>query len=74
MKKYLNRSEIAKWLTELGYETSPKTLAKYAVVGGGPRYVKFGNRPLYTREWGLEWAESKTSAPMTSTSEAVGAK
>jgi hypothetical protein len=69
MKKYVNRTELAELLTLQGYKVSPKTLAKYAVIGGGPLFRKFGNRPLYTAEDGLNWAESKLSPPMTSTSQ-----
>jgi hypothetical protein len=69
MKKYFTRVQLAEYLTEMGYQVSPKTLAKYAVIGGGPLFRKFGNRPLYTTEDGLNWAESKLSTPMTSTSQ-----
>lgn len=69
---YLTRVEQAQFLTENGYPTSPRTLAKLACVGGGPKFVKFGRRPLSTPEWLLEWAESRTSAPVSSTSELKG--
>jgi len=43
MKERLTRQEAAEYLTEvLGTPVSFKTLQKYATVGGGPRYQKFG--------------------------------
>ena len=71
---YLSREQAASFLTEQGLPVAKNTLSKYATVGGGPQYRHFGNRVLYTQDELLAWAESKTSAPMTSTSEAVGAK
>lgn len=68
-QKHLTRAESAEYLTSLGYPTSPKTLAKLACIGGGPRYRKFGIRALYTPDDLVEWAESRTSRPVSSTSE-----
>jgi hypothetical protein len=68
MKKYLSRNELAGFLTAEGYPVSAKTLAKYAVIGGGPLYRKFGNRCLTTPQEGLDWAESKLSEPLSNTS------
>lgn len=66
----LTREQVAAKLTEEGYPVRPSTLATKAVRGGGPPYRLFGNKPLYRWEEALAWAESKTSAPRRSTSEA----
>lgn len=66
----LTRQRVAEALTEAGYPISPRTLATKATRGGGPPYSLFSGRALY--RWGdaLEWAESLTTAPRRSTSEA----
>src|SRR5271168_1330219 len=46
--RLLRRSEAARHVRDKwGYPCSPKTLAKYAVIGGGPRFRKAGRYPLY---------------------------
>lgn len=65
----VGRKDAANFLTGRGYTISPATLAKLATVGGGPAYVKFGRRPLYTKHALLAWVRSRTSAPRRSTSE-----
>jgi hypothetical protein len=55
-------------LTELGYKVAPATLAKYAVVGGGPSFEHFGRKPLYTEEALLDWVRSRTRGPRNNTS------
>ena len=70
MKERLTRQEAAEYLTEvLGTPVSFKTLQKYATVGGGPRYQKFGRRVVYAHDWLREWTESKMSRPVYSSSE-----
>lgn len=68
----LRRKETADALTDAGYPVSDKTLATKATRGGGPPFRKFGSRCVLYR-WGdaLAWAESQTSAPRSSTSEAL---
>ena len=49
--RLLRRAEAAmhihdKW----GYPCSPRTLAKYAVIGGGPVFRRAGRFPLYSRK------------------------
>ena len=57
---------------EYGIKRSPAYLAKLRVVGGGPEYVKIGNRDVAYTEPALDrHAESLISAPMRSTSEAA---
>ena len=66
----LTRQRVAEALTAAGYPISHRTLATKATRGGGPPYSLFSGRALY--RWGdaLEWAESLTTAPRRSTSEA----
>ncbi len=66
----LTRKATAVALTERGYPVAAGTLATKAVRGGGPPYRKFGTRVLY--RWGdaLDWAQSRLTKPMSSTSEA----
>jgi hypothetical protein len=69
----LGRREGAGALSEAGYRTAPATLATLASRGGGPVYQRYGSRAVY--RWGdlLDWARSRLSAPMRSTSEADAA-
>jgi len=69
--KYLSRSEASEFLTSQGTPVASKTLQKYASLGGGPTYQKFGNRALYTEQSLLKWVNEKISAPIKSTSELV---
>jgi hypothetical protein len=66
----LTRKVAAAALAEAGFPVAEKTLATKATRGGGPPFQKFGPRALY--RWGdaLQWAQSRLSAPMHSTSEA----
>lgn len=68
--RYLSRKEAAEYLAERGLRISHTTLQKFATVGGGPTYRRFGSRAVYTPADLDAWAESKLSAPMNSTSEA----
>ena len=70
MPKYLDRAEAADYLTDRGFKTKKGTLQKYATTGGGPPYVRFGNKALYSPDNLDQWAEGKMSAPRRSTSEA----
>jgi hypothetical protein len=66
LERYLDRVEAATYLANLGLKTSPKTLQKYATVGGGPIYRRFGHRAVYTASDLNAWAKSRLSEPMTS--------
>ena len=69
--KRLRRTEAASYVTETwGIPCSPKTLAKYAVVGGGPLYRKAGRLPLYETAALDAWAQARIGAPQRSTSDA----
>jgi hypothetical protein len=66
---FLGRRQTAAELSALGYKVAEATLASKATRGGGPPMRSFGKRVLY--RWGdaLAWAESKLTAPYSSTSE-----
>ena len=67
----LTRSATAAALTAAGFPVRAATLATKATRGGGPKFQRFGARPLY--KWGdaLQWAQSRLSRPIGSTSEAA---
>ena len=70
---YLRRDRAAEYLqTKYGFGTTA-TLAKLAVIGGGPLFQKIGRWPVYTVEQLDAWAASRMSAPGRSTAE-VGSK
>jgi hypothetical protein len=59
----LPRSEAAAALTEAGFRTAPATLATMATRGGGPRFQKYGPRPLYRLGDLLDWAHARLTTP-----------
>jgi len=65
----LRRKATAAALTEAGYPTAEATLATLACRGGGPAFQRYGRYVVY--RWGnaLDWARSRLSRPVTSTSE-----
>jgi hypothetical protein len=66
----LRRSTAAKYITDTyGIPCSPKTLAKYACVGGGPPFRLAGRFPLYPVSSLDAWAQSKIGPLVRSTSE-----
>jgi hypothetical protein len=66
----LCRSEAADYLFEQhGIRRTVGTLAKLAVIGGGPRFRVAGRIPLYTTDDLDAWAESILSPLVGSTSE-----
>lgn len=64
--RFLTREESAIYLTERGLPVSRNTLQKWATVGGGPVYRRFGNRAVYTVADLNAWVEQKLSAPRAS--------
>ncbi len=66
----LTRTRTAAELTDAGYPTAAATLATKACRGGGPLYRSYSGRALYRWADALAWAESRTSAPRRSPSEA----
>jgi hypothetical protein len=69
MTAYLDQDQASVYLAEKGFKIAPKTFGKLRVVGGGPRYRKFGRKPIYDPLDLDQWAEEKLSAPLRSTSE-----
>ncbi|HSV82692.1 MAG TPA: helix-turn-helix domain-containing protein [Ramlibacter sp.] len=53
--RYLNNSEAAEFL-----RLSPRTLEKQRVIGGGPRFRKFGRRVMYAIEDLETWANARS--------------
>ena len=67
--RFLSRREAANHVKERGLPAAESTLAKYATVGGGPEFQKFGHRVFYTEEALDAWITSKLSGFVASTSE-----
>jgi hypothetical protein len=67
-KSYLSRTEASEYLRDLGLPVAPSTLAKLAVIGGGPPYIKFMSRARYKPRDLDDWAASKISRKRRSTS------
>jgi hypothetical protein len=73
-QRFLRRRAASQYLDEFwGVIRAPSTLAKYAVIGGGPVFRRDSRFPLYSPDDLDAWAASKLSAPMRSTSEAAEA-
>ena len=68
----LTRHEAAEFLTDAGFPIARTTLAKFATIGGGPRFKKFGSRPIYLPTELLQWAQDRTTKPRNSTSDVGG--
>jgi hypothetical protein len=68
--RFLRRKAASKYLQEVhGVVRAPSTLAKYAVLGGGPVFQRLGRDPVYTPVSLDEWVASQLSGPMRSTSD-----
>lgn len=52
--RYLNNDEAAAYL-----HLSPRTLEKQRVIGGGPKFRKFGRRVVYALEDLESWASAR---------------
>lgn len=61
VRRPVDRNGAAAYLAELGYVVSPRTLAKKASIGGGPRFQKFGRRVSYHPDDLDEWLNSITT-------------
>lgn len=53
--RYLNNDEAANFL-----RLSPRTLEKQRVIGGGPRFRKFGRRVMYAVADLEAWADQRS--------------
>jgi hypothetical protein len=68
----LLRTEASAYLKEkFGISRTPKTLAKMACLGGGPRYYKTRRETLYDPADLDEWVEGMIGEPIESTSAAA---
>lgn len=68
--KLLRRTEAARYLSEKwGIPRSPKTLAKHAVIGGGPAFRRAGRIPLYDLKDLDDWAREVLSPPAVTTAQ-----
>lgn len=54
-RRYLTNHEAAAFL-----RLSPRTLEKLRVIGGGPRFRKFGRRVMYAVDDLVEWADARS--------------
>jgi hypothetical protein len=72
-QRYLTRAEAAEFLCNRGFKIAPSTLAKRAVIGGGPPFRSWGRKPLYDPASLLEWAQARCTGPRRSTSEILAA-
>jgi len=71
--KYLRRKQAARYLNDdWGVPTAASTLAKKAVVGGGPAFHSAGRIPLYSVEELDRYAKAKLGKPRKSTSDTEG--
>ena len=69
-KRRLRREEASRYLKEQhGYSCAQRTLAKLACIGGGPLFCLAGRFPLYEPSDLDDWARSKISPRVHSTSE-----
>lgn len=66
---YLDRPGAADYINAKGLPTTAGTLRKYATVGGGPKFHKFGRNVVYAPADLDAWIASRLSPPMASTSE-----
>ena len=70
LDRLLRRSKAAKYIEDTyGIPCSPKTLAKYACIGGGPPFRLAGRFPLYPVSGLDAWAQKKIGPLVRSTSE-----
>jgi hypothetical protein len=69
---FLRRADAANYLQQkYGLRCAKQTLAKLAVLGGGPVFRNAGRVPLYAPKDLDEWALSRIGRPRTSTSTLV---
>jgi hypothetical protein len=68
-RRYRRDEASAYLLNRHDIRCGPGTLAKLAVLGGGPAMQYVGRWPLYAEDALDEWALSKSSPPVRSTSE-----
>ena len=67
--RYLSRVQAAKYCQERGLDTTEKSLATYAVRGGGPAYRKWGRKPVYLPRDLDRWIAERLGALRATTTE-----
>jgi hypothetical protein len=67
MDTLLTRVDAAVYLQSRGFKIAPATLAKLAVTGDGPPFVKFLSRALYQARDLDCWADGRMSPKRQST-------
>jgi hypothetical protein len=71
-RRFLRRSEAARYVeNKWGYPCSPKTLAKKATIGGGPRFRKAARFPVYEPCDLDDWVRGLLTHRVGSTSELI---
>jgi hypothetical protein len=71
--RYLRRKEVSAYLRQkFGLERSPATLAKLAVIGGGPPFRRMGRTPLYSEVDIDRWVAERIGPLIHSTSDRTG--
>ncbi len=68
---YLDRNQASEYVTRQGLPLAKTTLQKFATVGGGPVYRRFGRRAVYLASDMDAWIAGKLTAPRRSTSAAA---
>jgi hypothetical protein len=69
-KRMYRRKEAAAYITKrFGLPVASTTLAKLAVLGGGPAFHKAGHYPLYPADCLDDWATAKIGKRVASTAE-----
>ena len=56
----VSRIEVARILSSAGFRTSFATLARLAITGDGPEFIKFGRQVMYDPEVALRWARERS--------------
>ncbi len=70
---YLRRPAAAEYVqSRWGVPCAARTLAKLAVVGGGPEFRKAGRTPLYEPSRLDDWAKAKIGPRRRTTSDTGG--
>ncbi len=68
-RQFLRREEAAAYLQKRYGVYTTETLAKLAVVGGGPPFQRFSRFPVYKPSDLDAWASARLSKPVTKTCE-----
>ena len=69
MEPLLTRAQAAEYLERIGAPVAHATLAKLASIGGGPRFRRFGRKPVYAAADLDAWVAGRMTESATSTSE-----